>query len=792
MKGKDDYYSPIFDQNENLIGNEFLINKNISSIDYQNLFINNNLKTLVLFYLENEILKKAITTKNINKFRKYYLINADWLKKFKKIYGFDALIDNFSKSSLIINMVKDFKGEEKLSLSEKKLCSLIKSLPENININYNKRQFEFINNISKEPNNEIYQFQKDYGLVYFNNFEIISEQIYNRIFGNSHSNDINLNQQKNNFVNCIFFEKIIMIELSNYASGIKDYVIEVGYLDNYLFVPTYILIYKEPKQFLDHLNELNKGLGILNFFKYLTFDKKCYNSLYVSEMEIGKIYDLKNQFKESNYEKSNNNQVQNQNKKVNINNNQFNNINNNFNNFNKNQLQNNQNFFNFNNNNPNFGNFAQMIPNNNNFQINNFQNNNQINIHNRPQTAVSSIKKKFYNPPLMGLKNVGATCYMNATLQCFSQIEELVDYFKYKPYIEQVIKKYNDQNKLCLTESFKELIENLWPSNPYYVRPEYVNQNSNNKYFAPYIFKEKISAMNELFKGAQANDSKDLVNFIVMTLHEEMNRSQKSLVNNNMNFMNNMINQTNKELVLQNFLKVFQDENKSKISDLFYAQSNNMTQCQRCRQIKYSFQTYFFLIFPLEEVRKFNIEFKKKQFINTYNYMQNMNMQLFQQMLNNFVSNLQNQNFVDIYTCFEYNQKIEYFTGDNSMYCNFCNAQCPASYMTKLFIGPQILILILNRGIGIQFKVKLEFYQTLDLSNYIEQTQTGCKYNLIGVVTHMGESGASGHFIAYCRSPIDNNWYKYNDDLVSPVYNFKQEIIDYAMPYILFFQKIKE
>ena len=172
--------------------------------------------------------------------------------------------------------------------------------------------------------------------------------------------------------------------------------------------------------------------------------------------------------------------------------------------------------------------------------------------------------------------------------------------------------------------------------------------------------------------------------------------------------------------------------------------------------------------------------------------MQNMNMQLFQQMLNNFVSNLQNQNFVDIYTCFEYNQKIEYFTGDNSMYCNFCNAQCPASYMTKLFIGPQILILILNRGIGIQFKVKLEFYQTLDLSNYIEQTQTGCKYNLIGVVTHMGESGASGHFIAYCRSPIDNNWYKYNDDLVSPVYNFKQEIIDYAMPYILFFQKMKE
>ena len=297
--------------------------------------------------------------------------------------------------------------------------------------------------------------------------------------------------------------------------------------------------------------------------------------------------------------------------------------------------------------------------------------------------------------------------------------------------------------------------------------------------------------MNELFKGVQANDSKDLVNFIIMTLHEEMNRAEKKGTNNN-DFMNNIMVQTNKQLVLQNFLKGFQEENKSKISDLFYAQNNTMTQCQQCKEIKYNFQTYFFLIFPLEEVRKFNIEYKKNQFIQTYNYMNNMNPVLFQQMLNNFLINIQNQNSVNIYTCFEYSQKVEYFMGENAMYCNRCNAQCPASYMTKLYTGPQILIVILNRGIGIQFKVKLEFNQTLDLSKYIEEKRTGYLYNLIGVVTHMGESGASGHFIACCKSPIDGVWYRYNDDLVSQVYNFKQEIMDYAMPYILFFQKVKQ
>ena len=81
----------------------------------------------------------------------------------------------------------------------------------------------------------------------------------------------------------------------------------------------------------------------------------------------------------------------------------------------------------------------------------------------------------------MGLKNVGATCYMNATLQCFSQIEKLVNYFKYKIYVEQVFIKYQLDNKLCLTQSFKDLIENLWPSNINYIKQEFIHKNSNKK-----------------------------------------------------------------------------------------------------------------------------------------------------------------------------------------------------------------------------------------------------------------------------------------------------------------------
>ena len=131
-------------------------------------------------------------------------------------------------------------------------------------------------------------------------------------------------------------------------------------------------------------------------------------------------------------------------------------------------------------------------------------------------------------------------------------------------------------------------------------------------------------------------------------------------------------------------------------------------------------------------------------------------------------------------------------SGVNAMYCNYCKRTCNSSMCTLLTTGPEILILLLNRGKGIEFDVKINFFVNLNLSNYIQYANAGCNYKLIGVITHMGESGMGGHFIAYCLDPISTNlWFKYNDSIVTPVNNFQSEVIDYAMPYLLFYQKIQ-
>ena len=295
--------------------------------------------------------------------------------------------------------------------------------------------------------------------------------------------------------------------------------------------------------------------------------------------------------------------------------------------------------------------------------------------------------------------------------------------------------------------------------------------------------------MNSLFQGIQANDAKDLVNFIIMTLHEELNKKKK---NPNGSIVNTDMDQTNQLIVFNNFINDFKKENQSIISDIFYGISHTLTKCLNCNIGKHNFESYFFMNFPLEEVRKYKLQLLINQNTMISNNQNNMNqnmINLFQQNLSR-IQLLQN-NQVNIFDCFEYYQKEENFVGENAMYCNNCRGQFPAVYATYIYSTPEILILVLNRGQGIQFKVKMEFYNELNLSNFIQFRPNNeiIIYDLIGVVTHMGESGAAGHFIATCKSPINGLWYKYNDDLVFPVNDFNSEILNYAMPYILFYRK---
>ena len=180
-------------------------------------------------------------------------------------------------------------------------------------------------------------------------------------------------------------------------------------------------------------------------------------------------------------------------------------------------------------------------------------------------------------PILVGLNNIGATSYMNATLQCLSNTDELTKYF-----LNKFKYNANDNNKI-MSNAYYNVIKNLW------------NRDLNNKSFSPNDFKEKLSKENHIFSGISANDSKDLINFLLERFHNELNNIKKEN-DNNMNYQFNINDQLDEQKMLNKFINEFKEKYNSIISNLFYGLLETKSQCQKCNQVKYNFQVYRFII----------------------------------------------------------------------------------------------------------------------------------------------------------------------------------------------------
>jgi len=363
----------------------------------------------------------------------------------------------------------------------------------------------------------------------------------------------------------------------------------------------------------------------------------------------------------------------------------------------------------------------------------------------------------YSSPTLIGLNNIGATSFMNSALQCLSQTKDLTYYFLNEKNKDKLINNniaLENKNDNQLSPNYLELIQKLW-------------EIDGPKSFSPKTFMNTVEKMNPLFMQGQAGDDKDFIIFILEQLHKELKKSN-NITNSN---ENQSLNQYDKYSAFNYFLNDFKKEG-SIISDLFFGFNETTTECLNCKNIYnsqnlinpkcYNYGIFNCLVFPLKEVKNMK---------NNSN--QNNNMQI-------------NNDIVTLYDCFYYNQKGNYFTGENRNYCNICKQLFDSIYISKIFISPKIL----DRGKENIYNVKLDFSEIIDITEFVQQKDCpNLIYNLYGVITHIEGSGPNSHYVASCKSPIDNKWYRYDDAFVNPISNLQKEVIEFGIPYILFYQK---
>ena len=350
---------------------------------------------------------------------------------------------------------------------------------------------------------------------------------------------------------------------------------------------------------------------------------------------------------------------------------------------------------------------------------------------------------------LIGLRNIGTTCYMNATLQCLVNIKELTNYLLNANNFSEILKNI----KICeLLGSYCQLLQKLCCD-------QYVINS-----YPPDDFKNILSIKNPLFEGIQANDSKDLIYFLLEDFNKELNnlnlKINKNLIQNSNDDWIDDSKQSNRELMFETFIKTYSSENNNIIPKLFFSLIENETICNGCNTRKYNYQIVFSLELSLEVI------------YNKIYGNQNMNI---------------GKKTLDLLQCLPNYNETNYFTGENAMYCNICQKQQESIYHKRIHSLSPILIIILNRGKGNQFDCDVNFPDYLNFQQNVINPSINVSYKLIGVVTHFGTSDMGGHFIAYCKHRVLNEWYCYNDAAVSKLSDPKNEYKN-GVPYILFYE----
>lgn len=333
---------------------------------------------------------------------------------------------------------------------------------------------------------------------------------------------------------------------------------------------------------------------------------------------------------------------------------------------------------------------------------------------------------------LVGLKNQGATCYLNSLIQMLYLTPEFRRMIYQIPRPYEFLLKEND-------EEAKDAKEN-----------ESIKENDKEE-------KETTDSENK-------PDRKTDIIFQMQLLFARMQYSNLSSVStsglttsfgwdNSDIFVQHDVQELNRVLCDNIEEKMKGKEGEYSISKLYKGIMLNMIKCTNCNRVSTREEDYYDISLVIKD---------KKNILES----------------------------------FEEFTTVEKMENENAYFCERCNSKQTAEKSIKFKTVPKILNLQLKRfefdwntNMRVKIHDEVGFPAELDLSKYMVDSDLmeqlnkekqneevemqdvqadSLQYELIGVLVHTGNAGF-GHYYAFIKHFVDGKWYKFNDEHVTPV-----------------------
>lgn len=328
---------------------------------------------------------------------------------------------------------------------------------------------------------------------------------------------------------------------------------------------------------------------------------------------------------------------------------------------------------------------------------------------------------------LAGIQNIGNTCFISSALQCLSNVQPLTDYFLSHLHEEELNPKFNGE----VSSAYGEFIKAQWTEDFEYIQPSFLCS--------------LIQGYAPEFSAGDQHDSQEFLSFFLNSLHEELNRSEKT-------GLPRVIEDCGEKYEIQaaSAWKESLLYNASIIIDLFQGQYKSTLKCVKCSYEFTTFENFMMLTVPIPNVMECTLDMCIKEFA-----------------------------------------KEEVLNNQDRWNCHGCGHKIKAKKKIDVWKFPPILIVNLKR---FQFKQRnqskidrlVKFpIKDYDLSSHdVGPYKIKPVYKLFAIIDYFG-TGDLGHYIAHAKNHRDQKWYTFDDDKVIQVLDENDLVTNSA--YVLFY-----